>query len=210
MRKLLSLFVAALLALTFTACDEQPTQVEQPTTDNLQVATSHGGGSNGARHGTFTRPAWGDDHLWEFKSPKQWGDDLLDPTNPAGKLVFGSPSNENSHSPFYIIGPDAGDDGTQSEAFIGPHDHVFAVPKGDARSFNANWHTHVVLPAPDGDVASSGTLLGGLAHAADTDGNGTLEQLTNVQAVLDAEQEGNVIVVSTPEVFVCPVRDIEG
>lgn len=206
MRKLLSLGVAAFFAVALGACDENPTQVEQQTKDYLQVAADNS--SMGVRQGTFTRPAWGNDHLWEFKSPKQWGDDLLDPTNPAGKLVFGSPANASAHSPFYIIGPDAGDDGVQSSAFIGDHDHVFPVPKGDATTFNANWHIFLVLPGPGGDVATSGPL--GLAHAADTDGDGTLEQLTSYQAVLDAEDEGNVTLLSTPEVFVCPVRDIEG
>lgn len=199
MRKLLSLSLAVLLAGAVGACEEQPMEPELTAS-----------ASQGARQGTFTRPAWGDGHLWEFKSPKQWGDDLLDPTNPAGKLVFGSPSDPSSHSPFFIIGPDAGDDGTQSEAFIGAHDHVMPVPKGDAKTFNANWHIHLVLPASGGDVASSGPVLGGLAHAADTDGDGDLEQLTSWKDVVAARKEGNVIVLETEEVFVCPVRDIEG
>lgn len=215
MRRLLTFVTALFVAATLTACDGLPMQTDRQTRaaqlETPELSASHGHGteqSQGSRHGTFTRPAWGDGHLWEFKSPKQWGDDLLDPTNPNGQLVFGSPANERAHSPFYIIGPDAGDDGVQSSAFLGDHDHVFPVPKGDAVTFNANWHIHVVLPAPGGDVATSGPL--GLAHAADTDGDGTLEQLTSYQRVLDAEDEGNVLLVSTPEVFVCPVRDIAG
>lgn len=211
-RRIFALALPVFAGALLLGCEETPQQPTQPdqqqTLENQEVAANHGGGSKGSRHGTFTRPAWGNGHLWEFKSPKQWGDDLLDPNNPSGKRVFGSPSNENAHSPFYIIGPDAGDDGVQSEAFLGPHDHVFPVPEDDPVTFNPNWHIHLVFPAPGGNVATSGPL--GLAHAADTDGNGTLEQLTSYQAVLDAEDEGNVILLSTPEVFVCPVHDIPG
>ena len=162
---------------------------------------------------------WGNDHLWEFSAPKLFSENFAGVFNPAGQPVFGSPSDEASHAPFYVIGPGAGGDGAQSEAFnIGPHDHVIAVLPKNQGTFNANWHIQVVTTPEDSedtDFATSGSGEQGffgvpLVHAADTDGDGTLEDLTSVEKVHAAREEGNVTIVPTPTVFVCPVRDIEG
>lgn len=204
MRKLIGLLLAVLFAGALAACEQQP------TTPAMEAKASHDGGPKG----TIARHTWGNDHLWMFTAPTTVMGEV---TNPAGITVFGSPSNEASHRPFYMIGPDAGDDGVQTTAHgSGPHDHVLPVPPKNKGDFSAMWHFKVVLPAPGGDVASSGALPVGpnttipMAHAADTDGDGDLEQLTSAQKVEDAAALGNVTIAPTPVVFVCPVRDIEG
>lgn len=204
MRKLLPLSVVALFAVTLGACEEAPTQM-----DGLDVSASRSAHASERAEGTFIVPTWGNDVLWDLMSPKLFGTDI---TNPAGQVVFGSPSDEASHEPFYIIGPDAGNDGAQSTEFgLGPHDHTVSVPPGNRGTFNANWHIHVVFPAEGGDVASSGsfpTAAGRveLAHAADVDGDSDLEDLTSSEKVQEAETRGHVNVVPTATVFVCPVR----
>lgn len=199
---------------------EQPTQPEQQSSADQQAAASHSPNAASRSHGAFIRPAWGNDHLWEFISPKPF-------INPAGKLVFGSPSNDASHKPFYVIGDPAGDDGAQAVAFFGPHDHVFAVPPGNKGTFNANWHINEVTPA-DGvdpsdvayvereqvyDADQDGNPLPDmvkLVYAADIDDDGDLEDLTSLTKVEMAIAAGLVEIIPTPEVFICPVRDIEG
>lgn len=198
MRKLLSFALAALFGGTaLVACDQLPNQ----PADTQEVQASQ----QGARAGMHAERVWGNDHLWRFYVPQTV---LARLKNSSGVSAFSSPADPASHSSLYLIGPDAGDDGPQAKHGIGPHDHVRPVPPGNDGHFSATCNLQSVVPSPHGDVAASE----GLAHAADTDGDGSLEELTSAEKVRGAASLGNVMIFGppTPITFTCPVEDIEG
>lgn len=199
MRKLLTVLLAALFAgATLVACDrlpQQPADTQGPEARTSQEAVPPG---------MMAEEVWGNDHLWRQLVPKTVAARL---ENSEGVMPFGSPADPASYVPVYLIGPEAGDDGAQAAHGIGPHDHVRPVPPGNGGSFSASCNLRAAFAAPGGDVSSSGP---GLAHAADTDGDGSLEELTSAQKVKDAAALGNVVIQLSPITFTCPVRDIEG
>lgn len=199
MRRLLSVSLAVLVAgAAFLACDRLP---QQPTDrDGSEARSSH----EAAPAGMHAERVWGNDHLWRFFIPQTVTARL---ENSNGVMPFGSPANTESYSPLYLIGPEAGDDGTQANHGIGPHDHVTSVPPENDGNFTAVCNLQAVFASQGGDAASSGP---GLAHAADTDGDGDLEQLTSAEKVRLAEGLGNVVIKQSPFTFTCPVEDIEG
>lgn len=229
MRNLVSLFAVTLLALSgVVGCDRFPEAPDSQKADALEVSARASSSSNAADRsdGMFIRPGWGNDHLWEFFSPKPF-------INPAGNLVFGSEADSRSARPFYVIGSDAGDDGAQSLAFFGAHDHVFPVPPKNKGTFNANWHVKVVIPGPEGTVGTNvlvnedltirnafietHDMLGDplpetadVVYAVKYDGDTSFTDLTSFAKVQKALDQGLVSLIRSPEIFVCPVRDIEG
>lgn len=203
MRKLLNLSLAVLFAgaALLVACDRLP---NEPTeTQELEGQASQ----EGTPAGMLAERAWGNDHLWRFFIPQTVVARL---NNSDGVMPFGSPADDGSDKPLYIIGPEAGNDGPQADHGSGPHDHVIPVPPKNNGTFTAVCNIRGVFPSPssDADVAASGSVP--FAHAADTDGDGDVEDLTSADKVQKAESRGHVIIRSSPLVFTCPVKDIEG
>lgn len=212
MRKLLTVALVAGTALV--ACDRLP---QQPAdTQEMEVRASQGAEKGGMQ----VEHAWGNDHLWRFLIPKTVDARLI---NSEGVMAFGHPSNEASLTPYYQIGPAAGDDGPQHyhPDHGHAHDHVIHIPRANKGSFTANCNLRGVFTLEDGEeldgVATSGPSfdlpkVGTVhqVHAADIDGDGDLEDLTSVEKVKKAADLEPVIILKSSVVFTCPVKDIEG
>lgn len=205
MRKLLLLAVTVLFAGTLGACRDQPTQLDQSEASSDAAPRSQG---------TFTRPTWANGHLWEF----QRNQPVVNQGN--GNFVFLTPSQDIAQRPFYVIGWKAGNDGKQSTLFFGGngHDHVTTAP-GDKDRFKATVQLYVVTPgqnATDANVASTPAInfFTGLeielAYAADVDGDGNLEDFTDVETVEQAAKMGLVKRGTTFEETVLTMHDIDG
>lgn len=206
MRKLVSLALATLFALALSACENRPTQLEQ-TEASADAAPRSGG--------TFTKPTWANNHLWEFQRPQP----VTNQGN--GDFVFLTPSDDIAQRPFYVIGSGAGDDGKQSTLFFGAegHDHVTTAPPSSDGEFKATVQLLLVAPAEGVDetkiayTENTNFFTGDpikLVYAADVDGDGNLEDFTNVTTVQTAYEIGLVKLGTTFEETVLTMRDIEG
>lgn len=208
MWKLFSVSLAVLFAGTLAACDRQPAEVAQ--TDASADAAPRSAG-------TFARPTWAGDHLWEF----QRNQPVFNQGEGNDKFVFLTPSDDIAQRPFYVIGWKAGTDGKQSTLFFGGngHDHVTTAPPKSKGTYKATVQLYVVLPganATDSDIATTDAtnFFTGesieLVYAADVEGDNALEHFTNVETVQKARDQGLVSLMTTFEETVLTMHDIQG
>lgn len=207
MRKFLTFSFAVLLAGVASACDQQPTTLEAPDAAADAAPRSDG---------TFARPTWANDHLWEFQRPQP----VFNQGEGNQKFVFITPSDDIAQRPFYVIGWKAGGPAKHSTLFFGGngHDHVSTAPRESEGEFKATVQLLLVVPGPqaDGDIASTDAtnfFTGNpiqLVYAADVDGDDELEHFTNTETVQKAFEQGLVRLGTTFEETVLTMRDIEG
>lgn len=215
MRTSFGICLTVLFVFSLGACREQPTRV-----DRVEASADHSENAAPRSEGTFASTTWANGHLWRF----QRNQPVFNQGN--GEFVFITSPADIAQRPFYVIGWKAGDDGMQSGLFfddpatseVEGHDHVTTAPPTSAGTYSATVQLSLVVPAPDAgdDVASTDAInfFTGqpidLAYAADVDGDGDLEDFTDVETVHAAWDEGLVRVMTTFEETVLPLRDIEG
>lgn len=106
--------------------------------------------------------------------------------------------DDHAHRPLWIIAPVR--DKPQAPGhpeFPICHDHV--VPLVD---FSAQWHVKAVVEPGTTPNGFNGTQL------VNEDDGGTC--LTSASAITTAARAGDVEILSTPEVFTCPIRPLKG
>lgn len=164
MRKLLSLSVLALFAVTLGACRDQPTSLE---TDAL---ASHSA-QDVANHIAHVR-TWGNTvDTWEFLVPQPL-----------------SPANENATSPLWVIEPVDDPDSPHATLFFGPHDHVVPVPPNNGGTFSAMWHVHLVTDGSGNLVNSADIDSDGMAELLTS--HARIQKAVDMELVTSVPLEG--------------------
>lgn len=135
MRELLSLLVAALVAVPMVSCDEQPTQISQQETPEISAHQSD------APHPIAGVRTWADNSdMWEFLVPQPV-----------------SPASENATAPLWVIDPVDDADSPHATLFFGPHDHVVPAQAQNGGEFSAMWHVHLVTDG-QGNLVNSADI----------------------------------------------------
>lgn len=135
MRKLIGLFVAAMLAVPLASCEQTPTQPRQQEAPGVSTHQSD------APHPIAGVRTWADNSdMWEFLVPQ--------PTSPA---------NHNATAPLWVIEPVDDPDSPHATLFFGPHDHVVPTQARNGGSFSAMWHVHLVTDG-EGNLVNSADI----------------------------------------------------
>lgn len=140
--------------------------------------------------------AWGNDEIWEMLESEPGlnhgqGNGKSDVTP-----LQDNEGNHMAHRPLWVIAA-TGLEHSPHPAPVPGIDHV--VPIGGGGEFTAQWHVHLVLDKPGGD----------LTNVAKEGG----ELLTSADAIRSASASGDIFIVplfdpvtGEPNVFTCPIR----